>query len=687
MQSYYRYFLVFLAILFFADSIKADDRIFRLAYTPQGWDNTDFAICYYNENAIYSLQSFAFCRPGKVLSLKVSPNYFSFAVLYEKRKGRGVRLYSYTDGQKLYTFKLKSNPTAISYSANGKYFIIATDDSSVKVYNLSTKKMVREIRTMNVAENIALSSNGYFLATIDGEMLIIYNSESGKVRKIIEDIGAKINWVSFSPDNSKVAVLAKTGKMYFYDTKNFNLTETYDDMGDALCCAFHPQGKYISVITGSDKIKVINMKNSIERDEITSPYPGITQIGYCSSVDKSKPVMLAYNNIGQLVFHELDNLIPDYVHLVSDQVDNLMDDWMKIMPGESLEDYQMRVNDETRAAQYAEFENQVATEMAGDKISSADVTFGNYNTDQSMLEVNFDNMPSIYLEVPMDELTDFADPGSLIFDNSIYGVDAYDQFELIYTEVTNKETEKKYVFDNLAKRSLNFMTSDDHFVPLDLIQQSSMEEVTLQEIREEVVMEAQEMNLISEHTHIGVKTKVEAANDADGNKIMNYNILFNYVVDSAFSVQEDFRPGKYNVTESASAEAMLKIVKNAFEKDFKQYVQAGKKVHIIVTGAADALPINRKIAYKGEYGDHEAFTVTKNEALTTVTLTKQTGITTNEQLAFARALSVRDYVIKGVSELQSMQTEYDYIINVSDELGAEYRRIGITFVFYDAFNK
>lgn len=675
-----------LMTLLLTSSLMAEDRVNSLANTPQGWDNANFAICYYNGNSVYNIRSSEFCHPGKIFSLKVSPNTLSFAVLYAKKNGRGVKLYSYTDGKDLYTFKLESMPTAISYSANAKYFMIATDDYDVQVYNLSTKEQIRKIRTTTVANNIALSDNGYYLAAIDGNILYIHNAETGRVRKVLE-IGANINWVAFSPDNNKVAVLVETGKLYFYDTKNFNLTETYDGMGDARCCSFHPEGKYISVITSSDKIKVINMKNPTDREEITSAYPGITQLGYCSFVDKSKPVILAYNNTKQLVFHDLGNLVPDYEHLVADEVETLMDDWMKMMPGETLEDYQLRVNEETRAAQYAKFENKIATEMAGDKVGSADVSFGSYNQEQSMLEVNFDNMPSIYLEVPQEDVAEFSNPDKLTFNNSIYGIGKNDQFELLYTEVTNTETGKKYVFDNMAKQSLEYLSSDDNFVPLDLIQQSSMEEVTLQEIRQEVVDEAQEKNLISEHTHIGVKTKVAASTDADGNKIMNYNIDFNYVVDSAFSVLEDFRPGKYNSFESASAEAMLKIVKNAFEKDFRQYVQAGKKVQIIVTGAADALPISRKIAYGGEYGDHEDETVTKNGELSTLTLTVQSGITSNEQLAFARALSVKDFIVKNITELHSMQTEYDYVINVSNEYGAEFRRIGITFIFLDAFQK
>ena len=113
--------------------------------------------------------------------------------------------------------------------------------------------------------------------------------------------------------------------------------------------------------------------------------------------------------------------------------------------------------------------------------------------------------------------------------------------------------------------------------------------------------------------------------------------------------------------------------------------EAGKKVLMEVTGSADAAPINRKIPYGGEYGAfNEALVYNKGE-LTTLTVNSETGIATNEQLALLRAAGVKDYVQNNVRELETMQTDFDYHINVSNERGAEFRRIGIKFVFMDAF--
>ena len=663
---------------------NAEDRTIYLKKTPQNWDNHSFAICYSNEKELLNIQSVPFCTVGKVFDVKMSPACNAFAALYARgNNSRVVSIISYLDGSIKHTFHTDDVPTAISYSSNAKYFCIADKGRNIHIYELYKYRLLRSIPLAFAPQKIALSNNNYFVAAADEQMVYVCNLETGRVRKIIEE-EATVNHITFSPDNTKMAVLLENGKLRMYDMNTFELKDTYQGMMDAHECMFHPEGKYIAVITATDKITILNMKNpTADRQKIDANGVGIRHLGYTRS--SKGDISLVYNAGPCFIFHKMNDLIPDYQRLVSNEVEEKMDEWLRQMADESLEEYHQRVNEDSRAAQYARFENEAATNMAGDLVRDAQVSFGNYNPEQNMLELNFDNMPAIYLDVPQDELADFSNPTLLSFDNSVYTVTSDDQFELLYTEVTNTETGKKYIFDNLEKQSLDYLANNDNFVPLDLIQQSSMEEVKLQEIREEVVAAAKEENLISEHTHIDVKTKVDASTDADGKKIMNYTVAFNYDVEREFSSIEDFSPGKYLITNSESALAMLRIIQTAFQNEFKQYVRPGKKVLITVTGSADAAPINRKIPYAEEYGAHQEELVYIKDELSTLTVSSATGITQNEQLAFLRALGVQHYVEEHLTELNAMQSEYEYRINVSEERGSEFRRIGIKFVFVDAF--
>ena len=173
--------------------------------------------------------------------------------------------------------------------------------------------------------------------------------------------------------------------------------------------------------------------------------------------------------------------------------------------------------------------------------------------------------------------------------------------------------------------------------------------------------------------------------DADGKKILNYEVNFTYEVDPEFSAAEDFPPGKYVVDESGAASSMLKIVKEAFEGDFSQYLKPGKKLKVVISGTADATPIIRTIPYNGMYGDFVDEPIYENGELTAITVTKADGVKENRQLAFLRAEGVKDYLQKNVEKLKDMDADYTFKVDVSEGKGSEFRRITANFTIMDVF--
>ncbi len=59
-------------------------------------------------------------------------------------------------------------------------------------------------------------------------------------------------------------------------------------------------------------------------------------------------------------------------------------------------------------------------------------------------------------------------------------------------------------------------------------------------------------------------------------------------------------------------------------------------------------------------------------------------MTENEQLAFLRAYSVKNYLNDNIKALNDMNTNYRYDIDVAKDKGSEFRRITIEFNFIDA---
>ena len=404
--------------------------------------------------------------------------------------------------------------------------------------------------------------------------------------------------------------------------------------------------------------------------------------GFTAMVGVSYRFGCKYETVAKPVVAE--EVKPTYYQMMTTQLKAEMDVWAKKMPNETLEDYQLRVNDETRAAQSKKLEYDISTRMATDLLSAPDMTVGDYNTSLNKLALHFNSMPDIFLDVNPKDAISFLDNKDVQLRNQKYKLNPDDSFELVYAEVFNPTTNQVYIFDNQQDASLATIKADEHFVPLTVIRQSEMEETRLQAIKDDIANLAYQKQLISDKTRITVKTDVQPETE-NGHKLINYDVKFTYEVDDKYSAREDFKPGRYVTKESGAATSMLEIMKKAFETDFAQYCKAGKQVKFRITGTADAAPINRPLPYNGQYGEHRNQQVAKNGRPTTVTLTSQDGIADNDQLAFARALGVRHYIENDMPAFRDMKRDYEYCIEVAPDKGSQYRRISVECLFVDAF--
>lgn len=658
--------------------------VYTQKYVPHGLDNYQSGFYYYNGGKVYTMRSFNVASGAEIVSLKVNPSGSSYAMIDRKKGKATVHIYDLWKAKnELAQLATKGyDALAICYSADAKNLFVMGSDSKVHLFDAKQNVEIASFASQVQANRLAASPNGYYVALAQGSQVEVMNVDAQSTRINLR-MDSDVKDVAFSANSRWMAVLTADGRCGVYDTRTFAVAYHYEALGTAESCFFHPDNKYLAVVTGDQRIAIINMLNERDRNYVDAANAGVNYVNFVRDADKG--VYMVYNTTNSIVFYPVFYLSPNRQELLKNELDSRMEEWMKRMDGESLEDYNARVNDETRMQQMRLFETEIATQMAENLLSSSDVKVGNYNADMGMLTLDFDKMPSIYLSVPASELADFMDPGALQFSNTKYCVNDKDEFELVYTEVLNTKTGKKYVFDNTERKSLAFLESDDNFIPFSQLQTSQMEELKLEEIRNNIMKTAKEKNVISDHTNIDVRTKVVNSTDAQGKKVANYEVAVSYTVDQAYSAKDDFAPGRFKCQESNAAKAMLSVVKQALENDLSKYVVAGKQVKVMITGMADATPFSRTVAYDGCYGDYEREPVYKNNVLTNITVTKATGISDNDQLAFLRAMGVKDYIVKNIPALSSMSTSYDTSIEVSKKAGSQYRRIGVKFTFVDAF--
>ena len=511
---------------------------------------------------------------------------------------------------------------------------------------------------------------------------MVYNLENKNIRKRI-DAEVKVNDLVFSGNSELMAVLTSDGLLSIYDTRTFDVRTMIDDLGEGIACSFNDNGKYIAIAVNPEEIEVINLMRTSDRKEYRLPQTGMTDLTFLN--DAGNNTLLAYSADHSVNARRMHDLEPFYSRLVSESVEGKINDWLKMQPGETMEDYQNRVNESTLASQRRLFEDEISTQLAGDMMAMSEISLGNYDRTNGLLAVEFTNLPAILLPVAETDLASFSSGADLVVEEAQYGLLPDDSFELIYARFLNTNDNKTYIYDNIDRRPMEMMTSDADFVSLDILRQQQMEEIALQEIKTKVMEDAKHNNVISDHTNIAIDSRVQPDYDAEGNRILNYIVRVEYDVEPGFSATEDFGPGKYHVSESGAASSMLKIVKEAFEGDMKQYLKPGKRLKITLSGTADATPILRGISYDGSYGNFEEEPIRVDGVLAPLTVTTKTGITTNPQLALLRAAGVRDFLQKNLQLPEGMNAEYEFIVGVSQDKGSEHRRISAEFLFPDAF--
>lgn len=159
-----------------------------------------------------------------------------------------------------------------------------------------------------------------------------------------------------------------------------------------------------------------------------------------------------------------------------------------------------------------------------------------------------------------------------------------------------------------------------------------------------------------------------------------------YETISLSETADDYALGKYTIGSSNACTFMCNFLKDKMENELADYMKPDTKVDIKVTGATDGTPIRSKIEYKGEYGDFTNKDITLNGKPYKMTVTRQTGVRTNGQLAFLRTQGVEQFLKANVEPLKQTQNTFQEFAIENKEKGGGYRRVSVEMTIRGAFN-
>lgn len=382
-------------------------------------------------------------------------------------------------------------------------------------------------------------------------------------------------------------------------------------------------------------------------------------------------------------FVEAEPFEPE-VRTLAEERDNAVSErmktWVKRMKGESRADYLARTSDEAIQTQRLQFGREYATEAAlaaNLAIAGANARY-NENIQTLMVDPS-ENMPSIMLSVPKTD-AETLDMKNLRFENTKYDITSNDQFEVIYTEAIDVKTGQKYIYNKSNSR----LETEAGFIPL-ADYQLREKEAQLMASNAQLKAQTNAAQNAEEKTfnlqNVSILREVLTTPNINGTS--DCTVSYKYMVKDEFSTKDDFGVGQYEAEKSPASKAMLNFITKQLSEDFAQHVKDGKSVEIKYRGTADAKPINRSIPYNGSYGDIIDQPVTINGRQEKLSVTRASGITTNNHLSLLRAISVQRYINKNVTSLKKMNVKESFEVEVYPDEGPQYRRVSIDFIFHD----
>lgn len=235
-------------------------------------------------------------------------------------------------------------------------------------------------------------------------------------------------------------------------------------------------------------------------------------------------------------------------------------------------------------------------------------------------------------------------------------------------------------------RNESRINSEYHDIIMEYLRQEvqTRQKIVAKQAKQILVSLPNEDKLYDEN-YVTIKTNLVEGTREDGTSELNYVFDISYSCNHIEGITDDYPSGTYAWDSSNSCKAICLLTKTMIEGECADLFKAGKDVTVRIFSTTDGEDIAH-INYGGEFGDFRYIPVTYNDEPVRISVNQEEGITTNAQLAFIRACSVRSYIENQIPKLQQTHNDFEFVTKSFSELGSQYRRSSIQITVHGAFD-
>ncbi len=162
---------------------------------------------------------------------------------------RTIVIWNVADGTQVYRLTGHSSTVYnLMFSSDGKMLVSAGSyDRYIRLWNVTTGKLIRAIRTPAVVWDVAFSPDDKYLASgLDDRTVALWNVSDGKSYKTLSGHSQRVRSVAWNTDGSMIASGSDDDRARIWNVSTEKTVHTLTHSGDVYDLEFSPDGKTLA---------------------------------------------------------------------------------------------------------------------------------------------------------------------------------------------------------------------------------------------------------------------------------------------------------------------------------------------------------------------------------------------------------------------------------------------------------